>query len=116
MPGSGTLTLSGMITGYPFGQRTVNIAWPLTAALDDSFPASLSIGDNQISVPSGASMVAIEPPDANTVVITLKGGVSDTGIALHKTQACWLSLDSSTVGFYLNIPSLLTGPVQITFF
>lgn len=48
-----------------------------------------------VTVPTGATGVYIIPPSTNTGAITLKGVTGDTGVTLHKTQATWLSLDTS---------------------
>lgn len=116
MPGSGTLTLSGTIVGYPTGQRTVNVQWPLPAAVDESTSSNLSIGDNQFGIPGGASIVIIEPPDGNVVPIVLKGASGDLGLVLHPTLAHVQSINVAMGSFILNISQVLVGPVQITFF
>ena len=116
MPGTGTLTLSGEIAGYSTGTREVTVLWPLPAAIDDATGVSLAIGDNQILVPGGASIVIIEPPEGNGQIISLKGQVGDVGINIHKTLPHLQSLDPTTTGFYLSITSVLPGPVQLTFF
>lgn len=115
MPGSGTLTLTGIIVGFPAGQRTVSIPWVLGAAIDSSNPISLGVGITTISVPSGASMMLVEPPSGNTIPILLLGSLTDTGITLHKTFPHWQSLDSSVTNVYFRVGTIVNG-VQITFY
>ncbi len=114
--GSGLLSLTGTLTGFSVGQRAVNVQWNLTAAQDDTEPVTLAVGNNLIMIPPGVSMVLIEPPPGNTVVITMKGAPTDAGVPLHRTLAHWQSLDSSAVSFYLSVPSVLSGSVQLAFF
>lgn len=116
MPGTGTLTLSGTLSGFPSGQRTISVSLPITSAIDVSYEPVLAIGNNTITVPAGANGVIIDPPSANTIVVTLRGTGTDTGVTLHRTLATAWLFDSSQVTFVLNTPSLLSGPMQLTFF
>ena len=116
MTGSGTLTLTGTITGFSSGSRTVNVPWVFPAAVESTYSYFLGVGTTQISVPGGSSMVMIEPPESNPVPIFLAASPTDIGIALHRTLPHWQSLDGSVSILYLTITILLPGPVQITFY
>jgi NADPH:quinone reductase-like Zn-dependent oxidoreductase len=73
---------------------------------------SLVPGANTILVPAGGSTpvaVTIIPPAGNTVTLTLKGIAGDTGILLHLTDPCTISLGASVVNFVLNAAAAVTG-------
>lgn len=114
--GAGTLTLSGTITGFPTGSRTVSVLFPLPAAIDVSLSVNLSTGDNQIPVPSGASMVIIEFPSGTSSQILLKSQPADAGVSLNPFLPTVYSIGSPQTSFYLNITQTLGGAVQLTFF
>lgn len=115
--GSATLILSGTVVGLPSGQQVVSVQWALPNAVGEIVPVTLAIGNNLINVPSGAATVLIQPPDGNSVVITMKRttGVGDLGLDLHPGLPAFVSLNTTMVSFYLTISSLLSGPVQISF-
>lgn len=116
MPGAGTLNLTGTITGFPFGERVVALQWVLPAAIDNSVSVMLAIGDNQLFIPGGATLVTIEPPPGNTVPITLKGAPGDVGIPIHPTMTTGpLPFGVAATTFYLNIGTTMPGPVQIAY-
>ena len=57
-------------------------------------PVDLSSGNNTITVPSGATGVAIILPDENTVQVIAKGVNGDTGISLALIGFNFFSLAS----------------------
>lgn len=73
---------------------------------------TLSSGANTITVPTGGTTpvaVTIIPPSGNTQTLTLKGISGDTGIALHLTQPCSISLANSVTTFVLTAGGTITG-------
>jgi len=83
MAGSATIAFSTAVTGLATGTKTVTPTPVVltTAVADITGDIDLAIGDNTISVPSGATYVVLEfPITAGT--ITLKGAGGDTGVQL----------------------------------
>ena len=72
---------------------------------------SLSSGDTQVTPPSNASVVIIQPAASNTATLKLKGAVGDTGIKIHKTAPTVYSLDPTQTSFYINAST--TAPVVV---
>lgn len=74
---------------------------------------NLSSGNNTVNTPTagGATPVGcwVIPPAGNATQITLKGVNADTGIALHLTNAAFVSLASGVSSFVLNAASSITG-------
>lgn len=68
----------------------------------------LVLGNNTITVPSGATGVVIIPPTGNTDNITLKGVAGDTGFLLHDTNPSYIALGGSA-SFVLNAADTITG-------
>lgn len=87
------------------------------AAVNAASPGQIDIitlasGANTITPPTGGSTpvaVTIVPPSSNTVLITLKGISGDTGVELHLTDPCTISLNSTTNTFVLTAASQLAG-------
>ena len=88
-----------------------------TAAVNTTSPGQIAIVDlvatnNVITVPTGGSTqptaVTIIPPTGNTKVITLKGTNADTGIALHLTDPCTITLYTTTA-FVLAVTTTVAG-------
>ena len=116
MTASGTLVLSGTISGVPSGQQVVDVPWVLPNAIGQTGSITLAIGDNLINIPAGnPATVLIQPPNANTIPITMKRVPGDTGWDLHPAVPAYPSLNTTMASFYLTVTALLPGPVQITF-
>jgi len=87
------------------------------AAINAASPGQIDIvtltsGANTVTPPTGGTTplaVTIVPPSGNTALITLKGISGDTGIALHKTDPCTISLNSTTSTFVLTAASQIAG-------
>lgn len=116
MPGTGILTFSGTLTGYPTGSRVINISFPIVSSVDDSMSFPLQVGDNLVAIPEGANGVVIDPPAGNSVIITLSGQPGSVGIGLHPTFPLIWFIPAAQSTFTLNVPSLPPGNHQITFF
>lgn len=66
---------------------------------------ALTTGTNTITVPAvGLTVTAATfiPPVGNTNLMTLKGVAGDTGIALHKTNATSIAIDTTVATFVIN--------------
>lgn len=116
MAGTGTLTFSGQITGFPTGTTTFNSVISLTNAVDYVLTLQLTSGYNSVTVPSGATGVVIQPPFGNTVQLTLKGATGDTGIPMHKTNMHVQSLDSTATVVGITAATGTTGLTEFKFF
>lgn len=116
MPGVGTLTISGTISGLPGGSRTVSLPIALSAAIDASQSIVLASGFNQIAVPTGARLCIIVPPTANATTLTLKGVTGDTGIPLHPATPTMLALAAGDTTIGITAGGLLTAATEFLFF
>lgn len=114
--GSGTLTFSGTIVGYPSGDRVINVSFPIVSSVDDAMPITLTVGDNVINIPGGANGVIIDPPPGNSVIVLLQGEPGDLGIGLHQNFPTIWMIPASQVSFNLNAPSAPPGAHQLTYF
>ena len=122
MAAAATLTIAGLITGLPTGQRQIGpITLASAAANGQVQQVILQSGANTITVPAtpAPSGCIIQLPATNTAVTTLKGVAGDTGIALGKTTCNVLNWDPTAVPgtFVLSSASTQTGLItEITFF
>jgi hypothetical protein len=72
-------------------------------------PVILAIGNNTITVPTGATAVTILPPTGNTSVLTVKGIAGDTGIAIHLTDPTSIGLATTVTTFVINASVSITA-------
>lgn len=73
---------------------------------------NLAAGANTITVPTGGATAVsctIVPPAGNTAALTLKGIPGDTGVSLHLTDPCTLSLGASVATFVVNASAPVIG-------
>jgi hypothetical protein len=93
----------------------VNVQYTIGAPVGAVFSQTLTQGAaNTITVPSGTPTTCIiQPPSTNTLTTTLKGVSGDTGVAIHKTQPTFISLDPSVTSFVI---TLSAGSNQIFVF
>lgn len=90
MATTGTITISGVLSGGSSGSRTFSNSIPITAGVDQSSVVSLSSGANTITPPTGATVAVIfganatnpQPNPPSTATLLLKGVTGDTGISL----------------------------------
>ena len=92
---AGLLRIEALLTGLAAGQRTVG-PFTQTTAVGRSDSVDLATGANTITPPTGATVVLIIPPTANTSKITLKGITGDTGVSISRSQPTVLSLNAVT--------------------
>lgn len=82
---AGTFTWAGMSAGEPAGERVFG---PITiqgaVVIGDTFSGPLAMGDNTISVPTGATAVAVITPTNNTTAIKFRtnSNSGDAGLPL----------------------------------
>lgn len=114
--GSGTLSFSGTIVGYPTGDRVISISFPIVSSVDDAMPITLQVGDNVITLPPGANGVIIDPPSGNSVIVQLQGEPGDLGVGLHPVFPTIWMIPATAVSFNLNTPSAPPGAHQLTYF
>lgn len=95
MAATGTISVTGTVSGLPEGSDTVALSWALTDAIGDVL-RGLSSGANTVSVPTGTTLVIIIPPTTNTETITLKGVSGDTGRQISKTKPTILAWETGS--------------------
>lgn len=95
MAATGTISVTGTVSGEPEGSSTIALSWTLTAAVSDAL-VGLSSGANTITVPTGTTLVIIIPPTTNTETITLKGVSGDTGRQISKTKPTILAWETGS--------------------
>lgn len=81
------------------------------------FVMNLVAGDTEISLP-GVYLAIIVPPPDNTAVLKLKGAAGDTGIKIHSSHWCALTLNGSptpTNSIIINASTLVTS-VELYYF
>jgi hypothetical protein len=119
---TGNLTIAGNVSGSPTGARTFG---PLTitssAASDQTLVVALTSGDNTITVPAGATVAVISPPNASIpkpnpavgITLKLKGAGGDTGVAISNTWPTELAWDTAPANFIINAST--TGTAEVWF-
>jgi hypothetical protein len=78
-----------------------DLQWSLPIAYSAVQRLDLNVGNNLITPPTNATVVAIQPPANSTAVLKLKGAVGDTGVTLHPTLPSVISITAATP-IYLN--------------
>ena len=109
---TGTLTVSGNVSGSPVGARTINMNIITASAVDATQVLTLSIGANTVTVPAGATLCVIAGPNAVSPipnpnyggVLTVKGVAGDTGVAMSAKWPTVLSWDvgAAPASFVIN--------------
>ena len=119
---TGTVTVSGNVTGGPDGSRSFG---PFTsyssAAITETLPVALSVGANTITVPTGATVMILNPPNGTNPTpnpayggtLTLKGVSGDTGVPLSNTRVSVISWDTAPSSVVVNASS--TGTLTVWF-
>jgi hypothetical protein len=119
---TGSLSISGNVTGGPDGSRSFGpFVTYANAAVTETLPVSLSIGANTVSVPTGSSVMVINPPNGTNPtpnpawggVLTLKGVSGDTGVPLSNSHVSVISWDSAPSSVVIN--STTTGTLTVWF-
>ena len=70
---------------------------------------TLTMGDNAVTPPDGATGCTIIPPSDNEEIIILKGVNGDTGIKISPINWTSIGLDASEDGFVLNVTDDIEG-------
>jgi hypothetical protein len=108
---TGNLTLAANVSGGPDGGRTFG---PVTITSQASVAAvttvALVVGDNTITVPTGATVCVLYPPNASIPIpnpsfggtLKLKGAGGDTGIVISAKWVTELAWDSPPGSFIVN--------------
>lgn len=110
---SGVISLSGKISGFLSGDKTMAASWELLSPVPNIDRVDLAEGNNQITIPDGTTLILFVPPSANLETLVLKGKGSDNGIQISKSKPFLLTWDS--VGkFIINASGLVAG-CEITF-
>jgi hypothetical protein len=109
---TGIVTASCVVTGLPTGSET--IAPPgvtLTAAIGETVPFSLIIGDNTLTLPAGTTYAVLAFP-ITTAVVTRKGDPADVGVIILNAPSAalfsWELVQGATV-IILNATVAVTG-------
>lgn len=109
MATTGSITISGVVSGGPSGQRTFSNVIPITSGVDSSAVVTLSSGANTITPPTGATIAVIfganatnpQPNPLSTATLTLKGVTGDTGISISATYPTVLSFGTLPATFVI---------------
>ena len=76
MANTGTIRLTGTVTGQATGPKELYAEWDLAAAVVDVQTVALASGDNTITVPTGATVILFSPPTTNVEVLKIKGNAA----------------------------------------
>jgi hypothetical protein len=115
---SGSVVISGQLTGVPVG--TIQVG-PLTIAAQTSNEVyiatyTFSSGNNIQSIPACVGAL-IEPNPSNTVSLTLKGNVADTGIPISPTLPTLLTFPASWANSLVFVAgAAFTTTTSVTYF
>lgn len=121
---TGVVTLTGSTSGGADGARTFGpFSIQIAATVDETLPVALTNGATTVNVPSGATCMAILPPNmvapgyvapnpGYSGTLTLKGVSGDTGIPLSLKFPSLLSWDAATAPASVVIAA--TGTTTIT--
>lgn len=111
MPATGSVSISGSVTGLPTGSKTVGpITISSAAAVGQQTDLVLASGDNTITVPSTATAAIVVFASASTTTKKIKGVAGDTGITLAKTGKFVLQFDTTPpASFIINSSVADTG-------
>lgn len=100
------ITYTGDVTGSETVAAATNAASPGSITIQ-----TLSSGANTITVPVGATCVAVTilPPSGNTQTLILKGVTGDTGVGLHLTDPTTIALASTVTTFVITAGGTVTA-------
>lgn len=119
MAATGTVSISGSVTGLSTGSKTIG---PLTitssAAVGQQTDVTLASGDNTITVPSTSTAAIIVFDATSTTTKKIKGAGGDTGITVTKTGKFVLHFDTAAVpaSFIINSSVADTGKTTSVLF
>lgn len=113
---TGTVTVSGNVSGSPVGSRSISQTITASTAVDATQVLTLSSGNNTVTVPTGATVCVIAGPNAVSPipnpsyagVLTVKGVAGDTGIIMSAKWPTVLSWDTAPANFVINATVLCT--------
>lgn len=108
MPAASSRSVTFGLTGDVPVTPTTYPALANTSSPGAVVPMALSLGDNAVAVPTGATALTILKPSGNTVLLKLKAVNGDAGVALHHTDPDSISLDPSQAALVLNAASPVT--------
>jgi hypothetical protein len=92
---TGTISVTGTLTGEPEGSSTIALSWSIVAGISDAL-VGLASGANTVTVPTGTTLVICIPPIANTETVTAKGVSGDTGFLLSSTRPTIIAWQSGS--------------------
>jgi len=114
---AGTLTLSGLAAGLLTGEKVIG---PLTdtgtAVVGQIQDLTLASGDNTLTVPTGATHIAIQLPATNSLTLKIRTNLnsSDGGMPIGPTGFVKLPLPSGTTSVIVNANGT-GGAIEATF-
>jgi hypothetical protein len=80
---AGSLTVGGLATGLPTGQKQIG---PLTmqgsALIGTTLDVTLATGDNTLAVPANAAAVVLAVPSNNTATLKVRTNADSGGLSL----------------------------------
>lgn len=113
---TGTVTVSGNVSGSPVGARSFAATITVPNAVDATQVVTLSSGNNTVTVPTGATVCVIAGPNAVSPipnpsyagVLTVKGVAGDTGVVMSAKWPQVLAWDTAPASFVINATVLCT--------
>lgn len=114
MTSIGNITIAATVAGLPTGSKAFTLTYgPLTGAVGEILDVPLTVGNNTVTVPVGATWMLILPPAGNAVQLTLKGISGDQGWAMDLVRGNMIPLPAGTS--IVNIGSAGTVTPEISF-
>lgn len=117
---AGTFTITGLSASEPTGERVLG---PVTIqgsqVVGETLALSLAMGDNSVTIPSGATAVWIQGPVNGAVNLTLRTNLnsSDTGLPINGTgfPTIYPFPLSPPVTLIINASGAQTTPLSLVF-
>jgi hypothetical protein len=115
MAATGSVTISGTVTGLATGQKTISPT-TITAATAVGTIQYVTLAPatfQAVTIPTGATCVIIQPPSGNSQTLKLKAVTGDQGIDIHKTYPTLVSFDTGATALGLLSAGTVTG-IELT--
>lgn len=128
MAATGNVTVTASVTGAPTGDMTYYRSTAMSNAQPAVTVVSLASGNNTVTVPAGATVAIIVPPNATSPqpnpnyggVLTLKGAGGDTGVVISSYGPTVLNWQGTILGApsppaSIVINATATGTLEVWF-
>ncbi len=105
---SATLDLISTLSGI-LGDGSPHWRWTTTSPKGECDTIDFASGNNTITIPTGTTLVVIEPPSDNTQALLLKGATGDTGIDCDPNSPIVVSPSTAETTIVVNAAGIVTG-------